>query len=71
MEKMKALKMRVFVYEDNSGYYEKTGQQILDEYWEHWKDRMNDVGKKSLVSEDKCIEDWIVNHWAWEKKDER
>lgn len=51
---------------------EYTRQDILNEYWNFWKDRM--IAKYGdghpLITEENCVEDWIVVHWAWVKKDE-
>lgn len=38
--------------------------QILDSYYEYWKNRMIQVGKEHLINEQRCIEDWITIHWA-------
>ena len=47
---------------------EYTRQDILDEYWSHWKRAME---KKfgphhELITEDNCITDWKAVNWAWE-----
>jgi len=49
---------------------EKNEQEILNEYWDHWKSLMDaKYGKNhELTTEENCIYDWIVVHWAWEKK---
>lgn len=48
---------------------EKTEPQILEEYWDHWKSRMDaKYGEDhELTTEENCIYDWIVVNWAWEK----
>lgn len=43
-------------------------QEILDTYYEYWKSQMVRVGKKDQISEDSCVEDFIVIHWAWKDK---
>lgn len=49
---------------------EKTEQQILDDYWDHWNARM--IAKfgegHELITKENCIEDWVAVNWAWEKK---
>lgn len=43
-----------------------TEEQILDEYWEHWSKK--GVERKEfipLLTFEKCIEDWVVIHWAY------
>lgn len=41
---------------------------IIKMYYEYWCNRMKEVGKESEISEQNCIEDWVVIHWAVEKK---
>lgn len=43
----------------------RTEQQIVDEYFEQWKQQMIRAGHKDLISEERCVEDWVVVHWAW------
>lgn len=42
-----------------------TEEEILDHYYEHWKRGMISVGKRHLISKERCIEDWATVHWAW------
>jgi hypothetical protein len=46
-----------------------TEQEIIDEYFPTWKKLMKKVHKEHLISEDLCIDDWVVVHWASEVKD--
>lgn len=39
-------------------------KEILAEYYDYWCERMRSVGKEDEISEQKCIEDWCVIHWA-------
>lgn len=45
-------------------------QEILDEYWDYWKERMEKKFKKKFdrdrANELDCITDWCVVNWAWE-----
>ena len=47
-------------------------QDILDHYWDCWKSAM--VAKygegHELITEQTCIEDFVVCHWAVEVEDE-
>lgn len=47
-------------------------QEILDHYWDCWKSAM--IAKygenHELITEQACIEDFVVCHWAVEVKDE-
>ena len=40
--------------------------QIIASYYPYWKGKMIEVGKADMVSKERCIEDWIVVHWAME-----
>lgn len=41
-------------------------EQILKSYWDYWYSRMAEVGRLDIATEENCIMDWIVLHWAWE-----
>ncbi len=45
-----------------------TRKEILDRYWECWKQEMvNKYGEgHSLISEANCIEDWMIVNWEVE-----
>jgi hypothetical protein len=43
-----------------------TREQILKVYWTSWNRKMFQSGNSDKVSEENCIEDWIVTHWAEE-----
>lgn len=47
-----------------------TDQQILYDFWDYWQSKMvqkfGDCDPR--ITHENCIEDWIVTHWAWEKK---
>lgn len=45
-------------------------QEILDRYWNRWKELMikkfgKDCFEKNYTKQD-CIDDWVVINWAWE-----
>jgi hypothetical protein len=44
----------------------KNEQQILDEYWDYWKEKMEKKYGKDhrLITKENCIEDWSIIHWA-------
>lgn len=52
-------------YQDPSGTYDLTRSEILAEYFPWWSAQMQRVGKADQISEDACLDDWIVTHWAW------
>ena len=39
-------------------------KKILKDYFPYWKEQMIKAGKADLISEDRCIEDWVVVNWA-------
>ena len=43
-------------------------EQILASYMPYWTSRMIEVGKQDLISRERCLDDWIVVHWACEAK---
>lgn len=44
----------------------KTDEEILDEYWNYWCSQMIRVRKSPMMTEENCIEDYVVVNWAWE-----
>lgn len=72
--------MRYFSYNvydpdhpDMDNIQTKSEQEILDEYWPYWYDKMCKKFGKALIDNnygtDDCIDDWTVVNWAWEVKD--
>lgn len=58
-------------YESNlkgDSFVVKNEKQILDEYWDYWKERMEKKYGKDheLITKENCIEDWTIIHWAEE-----
>lgn len=49
-----------------------TEKEILDYYWPWWKPKM--IKKYGLchkdITEQNCIDDWVVANWGWLKEDE-
>ena len=41
-------------------------EQILKSYYTYWNKKMFESGNADLVSEENCIQDWIVIHHAYE-----
>jgi hypothetical protein len=50
---------------DGNRQVTKTEQEILDYYWEFWKNRMQELGRDHLISKENCIQDWITVNWAY------
>jgi hypothetical protein len=43
--------------------------EILNYYWDHWKDMMLKRGfspTSSEITEQNCIDEFVVVYWAWE-----
>lgn len=57
---------RLFCYNDLDGLHTLTEQEILNLYFPHWSEQMKLRGKEELISEEHCLEDWIIVNWAWE-----
>lgn len=62
--------MRYFKYSDQEGDYVISEEQILKEYWDYWRERMERAGKEDLINPENCIYDFCVIHWAFEIKEE-
>jgi hypothetical protein len=45
-------------------WHELTEAEIIATYFAWWSGRMRQAGKSDLISEDACIDDWVVVHWA-------
>ena len=47
-----------------------SAQKILDIYWEIWYSRMvKKYGEGHyLITEQNCIDDWVITNYAWEKE---
>lgn len=43
-----------------------TEEQILKSYYSYWFHKMCEVNKHDLISNERCIEDWVTVHWAME-----
>lgn len=41
-----------------------TREEVLAEYWDYWRERMESVGKFDLITVENCLEDWCMLHWA-------
>jgi hypothetical protein len=41
-------------------------EQILKFYWKSWNRKMYQSGNVDEVTEERCVEDWIITHWASE-----
>lgn len=71
--------MKTFCYNDfemneqgdviNDWVAEITEEQILNQYWDYWSQRMIEKFGEGhyLIQPEKCIEDWCIVNWAWEK----
>ena len=55
---------------ETSDYVRRTEEEILNEYWGWWEEKM--IAKYGrghhLVRPEICIEDWVVTHYAYEVK---
>jgi len=70
---MQTTKSKVYLVDQlgNDNPVEYTEEQILNEYWETWRSRMDKKygPEHHLTTERNCVTDWLVTHWAWEKSE--
>lgn len=55
----------MYKYQDPWGEYTLSEKQILDEYWNYWSGCMLKAHKSPEITEENCIEDFCIIHWAW------
>lgn len=50
---------------------EITREEILKTYWPWWSKRMIEKfgPDHEWITEDYCVDDWVVVNWAWEKSE--
>ncbi len=60
--------MRTWRYQDLDGIHDLTDEEILATYWEWWQAQMLKLATQKVVeiSQEACIQDFVVVHWAWE-----
>ncbi|MCK4501016.1 hypothetical protein KAU11_11005 [Candidatus Babeliales bacterium] len=66
--------MRRFSYSDQDGEHTLTEDEVIADYWEYWKGKVERVtrGKptSAMITREHCIDDWVVVHWAYEMKED-
>ena len=40
---------------------------VLADYYPYWCALLHKAGKAHLISRQRCLDDWMVVNWAWEK----
>jgi len=67
--------MKTYCYDEPGGergeIYEvvcKTEEEILEDYWDFWKELMEKKYGKDheLTTKENCITDWCSTYFAWE-----
>lgn len=48
-----------------------TDAEILETYGPWWRGAMERAEKHGFISDENCIDDFVVVHWAWEVKGEQ
>lgn len=61
---------KIYRYQDLDGVHDITRESILDIYYKYWSNQMKKVGKEDQISEEACIEDFLIAHYGWEIKNE-
>ncbi len=63
----------IYLYNEQGEEFplEISREDIIKEYWPYWNKKMaNKFGDgHELITENNCIDDWIIVHWAWKKKE--
>jgi hypothetical protein len=64
-------KQRRWQYEDQSGIHEFTEDEIVTSHWSYCAKQFEKLKDKPgmELNRERCIEDWIALHWAWEVRD--
>lgn len=39
--------------------------EILETYKVYWIEQMTKINKQSLITDENCIDDWIIVNWAY------
>ena len=63
--------MRTWIYQDPSGTYEITDEEIKRTFYPQWRARMrkkNSSFSESVLTLENCIKDFVTVHYAWEKR---
>lgn len=60
---------RQFIYSEYTGDHGGVDiiideDSLLKDYWEYWSGQMMKVGRSPLITEENCIQDFCVVHWA-------
>jgi hypothetical protein len=42
-----------------------TRAEILAQFFPYWSGEMRRIGKAHEISEESCVEDFVIVHWAW------
>jgi hypothetical protein len=53
-----------WTYTDLDGTVTMTEAEILAAYGPYWREQMRRVGKEAEITEQGCIDDWVVVNWA-------
>lgn len=61
--------MKTYLYIDEFSVKEITEQQILDQYWDTWKELIEKKNGSNhfLTIPDVCIDDWVTINVSYEK----
>jgi hypothetical protein len=67
--------MRVYEYcepgdNDDVVYVRITEADIIREYFPYWSRQMRKVKQEDQITEDRCIEDFCIVHWAYQVEGE-
>jgi hypothetical protein len=58
------MNLELYKYEDPDGEVVLSRDAILDLYYPWWSRRMLEIGKLLMITEQNCIEDWVISNYA-------
>lgn len=60
--------MKYYIFYEPGSINVISDKRIIETYFDWWSNKMKSVNKSALISEENCIEDFCVVHWATEFK---
>ena len=58
---------RVWHYDEPSGSYNMTEEEIINRYYDNWRGRIKDPAIKLKYTYTACILDFITTYWAYQQ----
>lgn len=58
--------MKTWQYQDQGGKHVITDDEILTDYFPYWAVQMHRAGRGTLINTERCIDDFVAVHQAWD-----